>query len=103
MKKPMKKPMNDLVFEPLVSFDHAGASTQRCRAQYKTTSIMWETYFPWYGEPRDKFIVDIIVKASEIILNGILADYLYTDEGFGYPEFGRLDDAIAWIDNFLDV
>ena len=95
--------IDDLVFEPLISFDSAGANTQRCRADYKTTSIMWETYFPWHGEPRDKFIVDLVVKASEVILNGRLADYLYTDAGFGYPEFDKLEDAVAWVDNFLDV
>lgn len=97
----MNQTIEQLEFHPLIRFFKCGTEIQRCETTYKNTNIMWETIFPWniFKDPIDTFMVDRIVKSSEIIKDAAINENYYTAEGYGYPEFKTLEDAINYIDS----
>ena len=97
------KTISELEFKPLIRFHKFGNEIQRCETTYKNISIMQETFFPFniFKEPIDTFLVDRIVSINSEIDNAIINCNYYTAEGFGYPEFKKLEDAIIYIDSIL--
>lgn len=95
------KNIDNLIFEPIISFCAGGKEIQRCSANYKGINIMWETAFPFnfFKKLYNHFVLDIIVKKDNKIKNGNVNCNYYTESGFGYPDFENLEDAINYIDS----
>lgn len=94
--------MNTLEFEPVNRFWSAGNEIQRCKTIHNGIEILWETYFPFniFKSPIDTFTPDIILPMSTKVINGVLNDAYYTDEGYGMVDFKTLEDAIQFINDF---
>lgn len=97
----MKEIIDNLEFEPVIAFSKCGNQIQRCRTKYKGIYIQWETFFHWniFKDPTDSFLVDRIVKSDSLIKNGFVNENYYTAEGYGFPQFEKLEDAILYINN----
>jgi hypothetical protein len=93
-----------LTFEPRNRFSDRGNEIQICEAIYLNTTISMRTFFPWniFKDPTDTFTVDLIVPITEIVEKGRINVDLYTDEGFGYPEFTTIEDTIIYIKHKKD-
>ena len=91
-----------LTFEPRNRFSSHGNEIQICETTYLNTIISNTTVFPWnvFKNPIDIFTVDLIVPAETKIEDGEVNVNMYTDEGFGYPEFKTIEDAILFINTF---
>lgn len=93
-----------LTFEPRNRFFTHGNEIQICETTYLNTIISMTTFFPWniFKDTTDTFTVDLIVPITEIVENGRINVDLYTDEGFGCPEFTTIEDAIIYIKHKKD-
>lgn len=91
-----------LTFVPRNRFSSRGDDIQICETTYLNVIISDRTVFPRnvFRDPFDIYIVDLIVPADSEIENGTVNIDMYTDEGFGYPEFKTLEDAIIFVYNF---
>ena len=92
--------IDNLIFEPLVSFNSNGNEIQRCATVYKGIQIMWQTIFFWniFKSPEDSFYVDRIMPENIKIENGSVVN-IYEENGFGTPVFKSLESAIKFIDS----
>ena len=88
-----------LTFVPRKRFSDRGNEIQVCEAMYLNTAISMRTFFPFnvFSDPIDTFTVDLIVPADMKIEDGEVNTDLYTDEGYGYPEFKTIENAIIFI------
>ena len=88
-----------LTFEPRNRYSSCGNEIQVCEAMYLNTAISMTTFFPFnvFRDPIDTFTVDLIVPADMKIEDGEVNTDLYTDEGYGYPEFKTIENAIIFI------
>jgi hypothetical protein len=91
-----------LRFEPIVRFNSCGNDIQRCGTKFNNVAITWETFFPFniFSEPKDLFIVDLIVPIDCETPNGTISQNYYTEDGFGVPIFTTLEDSILFIYNY---
>jgi len=96
----MENIIENLIFEPVISYFSYGNETQICRTTYKGVIITWRTFFPFniFKDPTDYFIVDRIIPNTCVVNNGVINENCYTEDGFGLPEFKTLEDAIAYLD-----
>ena len=98
----IKEIVSYLTFVPKNRFSSRGDDIQICETTYLNVIISNRTIFPRniFRDPFDIYIVDLIVPADYKIKNGTVNIDMYTDEGFGYPEFTTIEDAIVFIYNF---
>jgi hypothetical protein len=91
-----------LTFEPRNRFESRGDDIQICETTYLNVIISNRTTFPRniFRDPFETYTVDLIVPADTKVENGTINIDLYTDEGFGYPEFKSIEDAIIFINAF---
>jgi hypothetical protein len=91
-----------LTFEPKNRFTSRGDDIQICETTYLNVRISNMTIFPRniFRDPFEIYTVDLIVPADTNVENGTINIYMYTNEGFGYPEFKTIEDAILFINTF---
>lgn len=96
--------IDELIFEPRCKFMSAGNEHQRSVTHYKGIEIMEMVIFPWniFKSPSFLYVVDLIIPNNTVIQNGIINSDMYTDEGFGYPQFEELEHAVEYIDKFKE-
>jgi hypothetical protein len=101
-KEEATKIASHLTFEPRNRFSSHGNEIQICETTYLNTIISNTTFFPWnvFKGPIDIFTVDLIVSAETKIQGGEINVNMYTDSGYGYPQFTTIEDAIIFIKAF---
>ena len=98
----IKEIVSYLTFVPKNRFSSRGDDIQICETTYLNVIISNRTVFPRniFRDPFDIYIVDLIVPTDSKIKNGTVNIDMYTDEGYGYPEFKTIEDSIIFINAF---
>lgn len=91
--------IDNLEFEPLSRHMSCGNEVQLAKTVYKGVEILERTYFPW-NPLKDSTVFYTVDLVFPIGTMDCLADWMYTEEGFGVPHVDTLEKAIEIIDNF---
>lgn len=93
-----------LKFKPVNRFMSAGNEIQVCCTKYKGIGITERTFFPYisFKGPITWYVLDLVLPMTISPPNGIMNDNYYTDEGFGMPEFDKLEDACNFIKQYIN-
>ncbi len=93
--------MENLIWNPLYNYYSGGDNIQICDTVYKGVRITWRTRFYWdiFKDPSDNFELDLILPISTKPENGYMQEG-YCEQGYGYPAFDKLENAIKFIDKW---
>lgn len=89
--------LENVEFEPVSRFQSHGNEIQICKFSYKELDVYERTFIPYniLKHIVTTYSIDLILPIGENVPQGY-----YSEEGYGYPEFKEIEDAIKWIDNY---
>lgn len=100
----MQSKIKVLVFKPEHEWSSSGDQLQTCTTMHNNVNISWLTKFYWniFKAPLNVITVDLLLPIDTVLTDGRMEEG-YCENGFGYPVFDTLENAINFIDNYKSL